>query len=147
MDFTRRDALIGAGAILISVSSAPVLAQGAVKGIIDQFAEGKTPQQGKLDLDVPFTADNPNAVPVGVRVDSPMTAQSYCREVVLIAESNPRPLICRFAFAPGLSVPQLSTRIRLAETQHVTLLAKMNDGSVFIARKEVTVTSGGCGGI
>lgn len=147
MHVTRRDALVGAGAILLSVAAAPVLAQGAVKSIVDQFAEGKTPQQGKLEFDVPFTADNPNAVPIGIRVDSPMTAASYCREVLLIAEGNPRPLVCRFAFTPGFSVPQLSTRVRLAETQHVTLLAKMSDGAVFIARKEVTVTAGGCGGI
>lgn len=147
MDFTRRETLVGAGVILLSAASAPVFAQGAVKGIIDEFSAGKTPQQGKLELDLPFTADNPNAVPVGIKVDSPMTAQSYCSEVALIAEGNPRPLVCRFSFAPGLSVPQLSTRIRLADTQHVTLLAKMNDGSVFISRKQVTVTAGGCGGI
>jgi len=147
MQYSRREALVGAGAVFISVSCAPVFAQGAVKGIIDQFAAGKTPQQGKVELEIPFTADNPNAVPVGLKVDSPMTEASYCREVALIAEGNPRPLVCRFSFTPGLSVPQLSTRIRLAETQHVTLLAKMNDGSVFITRKEITVTAGGCGGI
>ncbi len=144
MDFTRRETLIGAFAIC--VVSAPLFAQGAVKAIIDEFAAGNAPQQGKIELEIPFTADNPNAVPVGIKIDSPMTSQSYCREVALIAEGNPRPLVSRFSFEPGLSVPQLSTRIRLADTQHVTLLAKMNDGSVFIARKEVTVTAGGCGG-
>lgn len=146
MEISRRETLAGAGALFLTVAAAPAFAQGAIKGIIDEFAGGKTPQQGKLDLDLPFTADNPNAVPVGIKVDSPMTADSFCREVALIAEGNPRPLVCRVSFTPGLSVPQLSTRIRLADTQHVTLLAKMNDGSVFIARKEVTVTAGGCGG-
>lgn len=146
MHLTRRETLIGAGAFAIGIAAAPLRAQGAVKGIIDEFAAGKTPQQGRLDLDVPFTADNPNAVPVTIKIDSPMTAESYCREVILIAEGNPRPLVCRFTFTPGLSVPQVATRIRLADTQHVTLLARMNDGSVFIARKQVTVTAGGCGG-
>lgn len=146
MHITRRETLIGAGAFALALASAPLHAQGAVRSIIDEFAAGKTPQPGKLEFDVPFTADNPNAVPVGIKVDSPMTAESYCREAVLVAEGNPRPLVCRFTFAPGLSVPQLSTRIRLADTQHLTLLAKMNDGSVFIARKQVTVTAGGCGG-
>ncbi len=146
MNLSRRAALAGAGAFAISVAAAPVFAQSPVKGIIDEFAAGNTPLQGRADLDIPFTADNPNAVPVGIKIDSPMTAQSYCREVILIAEGNPRPLVCRFTFEPGLAVPQFSTRIRLAETQHVTLLAKMNDGSVFISRKEVTVTAGGCGG-
>lgn len=146
MGISRRETLAGAGALFLTVAAAPAFAQGAVKGIIDEFAAGKTPQPGKLELNLPFTADNPNAVPVGIRVDSPMTAESYCSEVALIAEGNPRPLVCRFSFAPDLSVPQLSVRIRLADTQHVTLLAKMNDGSVYISRKEVTVTAGGCGG-
>lgn len=146
MHLTRREALIGGGVFVVSLAGAPVLAQGAVKSIIDEFAAGKTPQQGRLELELPFTADNPNAVPVTIKIDSPMTAESYCREVMLIAEGNPRPLVCRFAFTPGLAVPQVATRIRLADTQHVTLLAKMNDGSVFISRKQITVTAGGCGG-
>jgi len=145
--FTRRETLIGAGAIALSVKTAPIFAQGAAaRGIIEQFAEGKTPQQGRLELDVPFNADNPNAVPIGIKIDSPMTEASHCREVVLIAEGNPRPLVCLFTFTPGFSVPHLATRIRLADTQHVTMLAKMNNGAVFIARKEITVTAGGCGG-
>jgi sulfur-oxidizing protein SoxY len=43
-------------------------------------------------------------------------------------------------------VAEANTRIRLAETQNIIELAKMNDGSVFRAEKEVKVTIGGCGG-
>ena len=39
-----------------------------------------------------------------------------------------------------------NTRIRLAETQDVTALAKMSDGSFYMASQEVKVTIGGCGG-
>ena len=37
-------------------------------------------------------------------------------------------------------------RIRLAATQDVIAVAKMNDGSVFMTSKQVKVTIGGCGG-
>ena len=39
-----------------------------------------------------------------------------------------------------------TTRMRLAKTQNVIALAKMSDGSVFMDKKEVKVTIGGCGG-
>ncbi|MFZ1101671.1 MAG: thiosulfate oxidation carrier protein SoxY, partial [Hyphomicrobiaceae bacterium] len=39
-----------------------------------------------------------------------------------------------------------SSRVRLAETQHVVAIAKMKDGSVFRDQREVKVTIGGCGG-
>jgi sulfur-oxidizing protein SoxY len=119
-----------------------VLAQG--QDIIAEFTGGKTPAAGRVELDIPFTADNANSVPVGIRVDSPMTAEKFCSEILLIAEKNPRPKVCSFKFEPGLSVPHLSTRIRLAESQTVQAFAKMNDGSVFVSRKAVTVTTGAC---
>ncbi|MBY0530758.1 MAG: thiosulfate oxidation carrier protein SoxY [Xanthobacteraceae bacterium] len=114
------------------------------QGAAAEFLGGKIPASGKIEFDIPFTADNANSVPVGIRVDSPMTADNYCSEVLVIAEKNPRPKVCSFKFEPGLSVPHLSTRIRLAESQTVSVFAKMNDGSVFVARKAVTVTSGAC---
>ncbi|MEO1115240.1 MAG: thiosulfate oxidation carrier protein SoxY, partial [Pseudomonadota bacterium] len=39
-----------------------------------------------------------------------------------------------------------STRIRLATTQNVVAIAKMEDGSFQMARANVKVTIGGCGG-
>ena len=44
------------------------------------------------------------------------------------------------------TLAEAKTRIRLAKTQNVIAVAKMNDGSTFIDRKEVKVTIGGCGG-
>jgi len=37
-------------------------------------------------------------------------------------------------------------RIRLAKTQNVTAVAKMNDGTVYMDKKQIKVTIGGCGG-
>jgi sulfur-oxidizing protein SoxY len=122
----------------------PSTAVAQTQALIDEFTAGKTPVVGKIDLDIPFTADNGNSVPVGIKVDSPMTAENYCSEILVVAEKNPRPKVCSFGFEPGLAVPYLSLRIRLAETQTVQVFAKMNDGSVFVARKAVTVTTGAC---
>jgi sulfur-oxidizing protein SoxY len=36
--------------------------------------------------------------------------------------------------------------VRLAATQNITAVARMNDGSFFTASRQVKVTIGGCGG-
>lgn len=122
----------------------PLRAEAQAQDPIAAFTGGKTPVAGRIELDIPFTADNGNSVPIGIKVDSPMTTENYCSEVLVVAEKNPRPKVCSFAFAPGLGVPYLTTRIRLAESQNVQVFAKMNDGSVFMTRKAVTVTTGAC---
>ena len=39
-----------------------------------------------------------------------------------------------------------STRIRLIKTQNVVAVAEMSDGKIYMAKAEVKVTIGGCGG-
>lgn len=136
----RLVALLGAAGAALFVRPGRLLAQDAVA----EFLAGKTAATGRIELDIPFTADNAASVPIGIKVDSPMSAENFCSEILVIADKNPRPKVCSFRFEPGLSVPHLSTRIRLAESQNVTAYAKMSDGSVFMSRKAVTVTTGAC---
>ena len=51
-----------------------------------------------------------------------------------------------FHFSPASGVAEANTRIRLATTQNIIAVAKMNDGSFVMAAKQVKVTIGGCGG-
>jgi sulfur-oxidizing protein SoxY len=75
-----------------------------------------------------------------------MTAQSHVTEVLILADGNPRSGVAKFHFSPSSGVAEANTRIRLAATQNVIAVAKMNDGSFFMASKPVKVTIGGCGG-
>ena len=113
--------------------------------MIKEFAAGKEPVKGKVKLDLPEIAENGNTVPMTVSVDAPMTKESFVEEVLILAEGNPNANVLRLHFTPS-SVAEANTRIRLAETQNVMALAKMNDGSVFMDTKLVKVTIGGCGG-
>ena len=54
--------------------------------------------------------------------------------------------MAKFHFSPLSGAAEANTRIRLAATQNITAVAKMNDGSFFTASKQVKVTIGGCGG-
>jgi sulfur-oxidizing protein SoxY len=149
-NFNRRQALaLGAGAMSVTVlgiSVSPALAKNDSDEAIKKFTGGKTPVQGKIKLDLPEIAENGNTVPMTVIVDSPMTEQSHVTEVLIVADENPRAGIATFHFSPASGIAEANTRIRLAATQDVIAVAKMNDGSFFIANKQVKVTIGGCGG-
>lgn len=149
-NFNRRQALaLGAGAMTVAVlgvSSDPALAKNDSDEAIKKFTGGKTPVQGKIKLDLPEIAENGNTVPMTVTVDSPMTEQSHVTEVLIVADENPRAGVATFHFSPASGIAEANTRIRLAATQDVIAVAKMNDGSFFIANKQVKVTIGGCGG-
>ena len=149
-NFNRRQALaLGAGAMTVAVlgaSSGPALAKNDAEEAIKKFTGGKTPVQGKIKLDLPEIAENGNTVPMTVTVESPMTEQSHVTDVLIVADENPRSGVVTFHFSPASGVAEANTRIRLAATQDVIAVAKMNDGSVFMASKQVKVTIGGCGG-
>jgi sulfur-oxidizing protein SoxY len=142
---SRRQALaFGAGAVVaMALPLRPTTAQAKndAEEVIKAFTGGKT----KVKLDLPEIAENGNTVPITVAVESPMTKDSYVTDVLVVADGNPRAGVITFHFSPS-AVPEANTRIRLAATQNVTAVAKMNDGSVYMASREVKVTIGGCGG-
>ena len=146
----RRILTIAIGAAAAAASSAAPGPAFAAKNdadeLIKKFTGGKTAAEGRVRLDLPEIAENGNAVPMTVSVESPMTEQSYVSDVLVVAEGNPRGGIATFHFSPASGVAEVNTRIRLAETQNVIAIAKMNDGTVFKTSKQVKVTIGGCGG-
>lgn len=146
---SRRAALgLGGAAVAAMVVGAPrgAFAKNDHADLIKAFTGGKEPTKGKVKLDVPDIAENGNTVPLTFSVDSPMTADSYVKDVLIVADGNPRGGIATFHFTPSFGAAEASTRIRLAETQNVIAIAKMNDGALFIDSKPVKVTIGGCGG-
>ena len=148
--FNRRQALVlsagVAAAAMLGASGGPALAKNDAEEAIKKFTGGKTPTQGKIKLDLPEIAENGNTVPMTVTVESPMTEQSHVTDVLIVADENPRSGVAVFHFSPASGVAEANTRIRLAATQDVIAVAKMNDGSFFMASKQVKVTIGGCGG-
>jgi sulfur-oxidizing protein SoxY len=148
--FSRREALaIGAGAMsaaMLGASSRQALAKNDADEVIKKFTGGKDAAQGRVKLDLPEIAENGNTVPMTVSVESPMTAQSHVTDVLVLADGNPRSGVVTFHFSPASGVAEANTRIRLATSQNIIAVAKMNDGSFFMASKPVKVTIGGCGG-
>ena len=139
-------ALLGAAgaAVLVGV---PAYAYGAaVAAKIKGLTGGKSVGEGAIELDLPEIAENGNAVKVAFSIDSPMTANNYVKAVHVMADGNPTPEVASFNFTPAMGACSASTRMRLAKTQNIIVLAEMNDGSFKQAQATVKVTIGGCGG-
>lgn len=115
------------------------------KRAMSEFLGGATPVEEGLHLDVPALADNPSAVPIKARVTLPITDSRHCEELILLAEANPSPLVCRFKFTPAQGTAEAAVRVRLSQTQAIHALARMSDGRVLVARQDVTVAGSGCG--
>lgn len=148
LSFSRRQAVaIGVGALAAALTGFDsALAKNDSDEVIKKFAGEKKPTMGRIKLDLPEIAENGNTVPVSIGVESPMTEQSHVTQLLLVTDGNPRAGVATFHFSPRSGVAEVTTRIRLAATQNVIAVAKMNDGSLFMASKEVKVTIGGCGG-
>jgi sulfur-oxidizing protein SoxY len=148
--FSRRQVLnVSAGALATAALGAtisPAAAANDSADLIKKFTGGKTPAEGKVKLDLPEIAENGNTVPLTVLVESPMTEQSYVSDVLIVADGNPNGGMAMFHFSPASGVAEANTRVRLAATQNIIAVAKMNDGSFFTASRQVKVTIGGCGG-
>jgi sulfur-oxidizing protein SoxY len=146
--FNRREALAlaAAAAGMVALGAREAWAKNDADEAIKTFTGGKTPVEGKVKLDLPEIAENGNTVPMTVTVDSPMTEQSHVTDVLVVANENPRSGVATFHFSPASGVAEANTRIRLSATQDVVAVAKMNDGSFYVASKQVKVTIGGCGG-
>lgn len=150
---SRREALllaagatmVAAGGVVLNTSSAHADAKMVDEAVMKLIGETK-PVDGKITLDLPQIAENGNTVPIGVSVDSPMTADNYVKAVHLFADGNPTPGVASLFFTPMSGKAEASTRMRMAGTQNVIAVAEMSDGKVFRASQEVKVTIGGCGG-
>lgn len=150
MQYTRRSVLaLGTGAVAAIAGLRVVPAHADAEktmAAIKEFAGGAEPGSGPLTLNSPEIAENGNTVPISVSVESPMTEDDYVESVALFAEGNPSPEVVTFNFTPMSGEASATTRMRLAKTQNVVAVAKTSKGEVFMAKNEVKVTIGGCGG-
>ena len=99
-----------------------------------------------IKLDLPLIAENGAVVPVSVEVNLPMTPQSSVKAIYIISDKNRRPLNAKFNLTPAVGQAYVGTNLRLGESTDVRAIAEMNDGTLLMAKREVKVTVGGCGG-
>ena len=116
----------------------------AVKSSVGRFVGSARVNTGRVKLELPPLSENGNAVPLTVSVESPMTEADHVKAIYVFAERNPRPLVATFHLGPQSGRAEISTRVRLAGTQTVTVLAELSGKRFLMGPAYVLVTSAAC---
>lgn len=157
MDALRRTLLKGAGAtgaIAAAVTAGVLKPSQVLAAEINRLAfdakdvasalkaagAGNAAESKEIVIRAPDIAENGAVVPVEIVSNIPNTIS-----LAVVVDKNPFPLTTAFDFANG-AVPEMALRVKMGQTSLVEALAKTSDGKFYIAKKEVKVTVGGCGG-
>ena len=111
-----------------------------VAGALKAAGAGNAAESKDIVIRAPDIAENGAVVPVEIVSNIPNTIS-----LAVMVDKNPFPLTTAFDFANG-AVPEMALRVKMGQTSLVEALAKTSDGKFYIAKKEVKVTVGGCGG-
>jgi sulfur-oxidizing protein SoxY len=147
---TRRKflGLAGSAAVLGAVpivtlrpaEATPATLASAIRNVVGESVV----RSGRVKLEVPPLVENGNTVPMTVSVQNPMTAEDHVKSIHVFNEKNPQPNIGNFYLGPQAGRAQISTRIRLADSQKIVAIARLSDGSFWSATVDVVVTLAAC---
>lgn len=141
MPLRRREFVLAGLAVAVHpVHASPACLEAAIRA----FTGGPMPQPGPVHLDIAPLVENGNAVPVSVSVDSPMTAADHVTAIGLFNERNPQNDVASFALGPRNGRAAVATRMRLATSQQVVAVARLNDGRCWSQAVQVVVTLAAC---
>ena len=142
---SRREILAaGVGAFSLLATRPATATPDEMAEAVKAFSGGAEVRKGKVVLDIPALIENGNSVPLKVSVESAMSAQDYVKRIGIFNEKNPQPNVANFHLSPRCGRAVVSTRIRVADTQFITAVAEMSDGSFWSAATEVVVTLPAC---
>lgn len=141
---TRRAVTAGLGALGTAALAGPALASEDFAAVLKGITKGAPIQKGRVKLTLPELAENGNVVSTQIEVQSPMTAADHVKTVHVLSEKNPQVLLIRFHLGPRAGRAKLATNLRLADTQRVTCIAEMSDGSFWSGEANVIVTLAAC---
>jgi sulfur-oxidizing protein SoxY len=146
LNISRRDALILGGVAAAGVTSATPAAAvpGQMEAAIRKVVGEAQVRKGKVTLDLPPLVENGNSVPMTVTVASPMTPDNHVKAIHVFNEKNPQANVVTMQLGPRAGRASVATRIRLADTQKLTAIAEMSDGTYWSDTQDVVVTLAAC---
>ena len=137
-------ALVALGMLPASQAAAQQFSATAfqVTGLADAMkAMGAAAPVESADVTIiaPDIAENGAVVPVGVK-----SAIANTQFIALLVEKNPSALAAAYDILPGAEA-EASMRVKMGQSSDVYALVRA-DGKYYMAKKEIKVTLGGCGG-
>jgi sulfur-oxidizing protein SoxY len=121
-------------------TATPETMRSAIRNVVGEA----TVRKGRVKLDVPPLVESGNVVSITVSVESPMTAGDHVKAIHVFNERNPQPNVVGIRLGPRAGRASFTARIRLADSQTVTAIAELSDGSFWSDSVEVIVTLPAC---
>ena len=147
MNNARRKWLTACGLLGVYSWLNPLLALAKKPEAMEAIAKivgNNSVNDGKVKLTIPPLIENGNLVALKVSVQSPMTATDYVAAIYVIAEGNPLPNIFTAYLTARSGTANISTRVRLADSQRGWAIAQMSDGSFWRDHADTMVTLSAC---
>jgi sulfur-oxidizing protein SoxY len=150
----RREFLKAGGGVVAVLMAAGFLSPGDVRAegwskaafetktledLIKVLGGSGATESADISIVAPDIAENGAVVPIGVASKLERTVS-----IALLVEKNPNVLAAMFEIPEG-TVPDVQTRVKMAQTSNVFALVKAG-GKFHYAAKEIKITLGGCGG-
>ena len=131
---TRRLVLLGGAGFSLAPSAvaSPAAMDEAIRNLVGEA----TIKRGTVTLELPPIVENGNVVP--------MSEANHVTAIHIFNEKNPQPYVATFNLGPRAGRAGVSTRIRLADSQRVVAIARLNDGSFWSDSADVIVTLAAC---
>lgn len=136
--------LKAAGALAQPADIAPFERTPLFETELKKLLAGAVPTDGKITVDLPEMAENGNFVPITMSVDSPMTDADHVRAIHILSSGNPVAHVATFRLSPLNGRARVQSRMRLARSQDVVVLAELSNGEITMSTMTVKVTLGGC---
>jgi sulfur-oxidizing protein SoxY len=133
-----------AGAALAPLVTPAQATEAMMAEAIRELIGGSTLQRGRVKLELPSIVENGNTVSLTVSVESPISEADHVKSIHIFNQKNPQPYVAAFNLGPRVGKASVSTRIRLADSQRVVAIARLNDGSFWSSSADVIVTLAAC---
>lgn len=117
----------------------PAFAAESLEDALNALGDSPSSESAAVTIVAPDIAENGAVVPVGV-----IATMKGIESIAILCEKNPHPLAAIYEIPAGTHA-DVKTRVKMAQTSNVLVLVKAG-GMIYMARKEIKVTRGGCGG-
>ncbi|KGK42322.1 hypothetical protein LH51_08195 [Nitrincola sp. A-D6] len=111
---------------------------------INTYLADNQPQQDGIDIGLPLVAEDGSAVPLKITYSGELANDEYIDSIRVFASNNPNTEVIDFELSAAIPRTELSTRIRLSESQTLFVVAKSNLDNYWIASRDIRVTVSGC---
>ena len=95
-----------------------------------------------VTIELPRLVDNGNSIPISFEITPPKGTE--IKSIEIIAPENPQPVLIKLNLNAATIPYHFGTRIRLAASQNVWVLAYLTDGKIIAGNAPTVLTASAC---